>query len=353
MGTSEHRSAAAVAGHKAVSRWLFVIAALIVVMAAIGGATRLTGSGLSITEWDVVKGVIPPLDARDWAVVFEKYKQIPQYQRVNTGMTLAEFKTIYWWEWGHRAFGRMLGFAFAVPLVWFWFSGALTGRRTLQLVGVLALGGLQAFVGWFMVQSGLVDRVSVSPVRLAMHLTLAVLVFASVLWLALSERAAATVRMRVPEPAAPVSPAAIILALVLLQIVLGAFVAGLKAGHTYNTWPLMDGRLIPNGLGTLSPWALNLVENVTTVQFNHRMVAYLLLAVVLWHARRVSAAGAQGDLRRSGLLLAGLVVAQTLLGIWTLLAVVPIALGLAHQLGAFAVIAAAVWHLHVAAAARP
>jgi heme a synthase len=222
----------------------------------------------------------------------------------------------------------------------------------LQLVGVLALGGLQAFVGWFMVQSGLVDRVSVSPIRLAMHLTLAVLVFAAVLWLALSERAAAVVRSRMAAPPAPVAPAAVILALILLQIVLGAFVAGLKAGYTYNTWPLMDGRLIPNGLGTLSPWALNLVENITAVQFNHRMVAYLLLASVLWHAWRLMAMGAQGDLRRSGMTLAATVVAQALLGIWTLLAVVPLALGLAHQIGAFIVVAAAIWHLHVAVASR-
>jgi cytochrome c oxidase assembly protein subunit 15 len=324
--------------------WLLVVAGLVVVMAAIGGATRLTGSGLSITEWDVVKGVIPPLGPTEWSAVFEKYKQIPQYTRVNPGMTLAEFKTIYWWEWGHRAFGRALGLAFVGPALWFWLSGVISHRLAARLAGVLAIGGLQAFVGWFMVQSGLVDRVSVSPVRLAMHLTLAVVVLGLLLWLALGldrkEREGAST---------PLAGGALLLvALTLVQIVLGAFVAGLKAGHAYNTWPLMDGRLIPNGLGTLSPWYLNLAENVTSVQFNHRMAAYLLLVAAVWHVMRARRLAPGTHVAATAHHLVAAVALQAALGVWTLLAGVPIALGLAHQLGALAVVALAVRHLDAA-----
>jgi cytochrome c oxidase assembly protein subunit 15 len=329
-----------------VSSWLFLVAGLVVVMAAIGAATRLTGSGLSITEWEVVRGAIPPLSDAAWVTVFEKYKLIPQYARVNPGMTLSEFKVIYWWEWGHRLFGRLIGFAFVLPLAWFWLRGAIGHKRAVQLLAILALGGLQAFVGWFMVQSGLVDRVSVSPVRLAMHLTLAVLVFSLVLWMALETR-----RESLGQQAAPLDGglwvgAVAILLLAFVQVVLGAFVAGLKAGLSYNTWPLMDGRLVPNGLGTLTPWALNLVENITTVQFNHRLMAYLLMAATLWHVVSTTRAKAPRAVIASARMLASMVVLQALLGIWTLLAVVPISLGIAHQIGAITVIATGVWHLH-------
>ena len=296
-----------------------------------------------------MKGVVPPLSAADWNAVFAKYKQIPQYQRVNAGMSLEAFKTIYWWEWGHRAFGRALGLCFVIPAVWFWLRGAISNGLALRLAGILAIGGLQAFIGWFMVQSGLVDRVSVSPVRLAMHLTLAVVVLGLLLWTALGlGRPQATIR----RARSPLSlGAALLVALVLAQIVLGAFVAGLKAGLSYNTWPLMDGRLVPNGLGTLAPWYLNLVENVTTVQFNHRMAAYALLVAALWQAARAARLVPDTGVARTARLLAIIVALQALLGIWTLLAGVPIALGLAHQMGALAVFALAVWHLH--AVVRP
>jgi cytochrome c oxidase assembly protein subunit 15 len=341
--SNEARSAPAT---RAVEAWLWVVAALVLVMASIGGATRLTGSGLSITEWELVGGVVPPLGEAAWSDAFAKYRQIPQYTQINKGMTLAEFKAIYWWEWGHRFLGRLLGAAFALPLAWFWVRGRLPRGLAVKLLGLLVLGALQGRIGWFMVQSGLQERVNVSPYRLALHLSLAAVLLGLLVWLALGLRDQ-------PRPTRP-DPlfrrhrwgATLLPALVLAQIVLGAFVAGMKAGLTYNTWPLMDGRLIPNGLGTLSPWYVNPVENVTTVQFNHRMMAYALVAVAVAHA--VSLVRAIDDERvvRSGLLVAIAALAQAALGVWTLLAVVPIHLALAHQALAVVLLGLAVWHLH-------
>lgn len=321
--------------------WLYVVATLVFLMVSIGGATRLTGSGLSITEWQPIMGAVPPLTEADWQQAFAKYREIPQYHHVNRGMSLSAFKFIYWWEWTHRFLGRLIGVVFLVPFLAFLAAGQIPRGLAGRLAGIFALGALQGAVGWYMVSSGLANRIDVSPYRLALHLGLAMLILGALVWVALSlddRRARLSARWS-PQARA----AGAILALLFLQILLGALVAGLKAGAGYNTWPLMDGRLIPDGLGVMQPWYLNLFENAMTVQFNHRVAAYALAAAVLWHAWSLRQEAREST---SAMVLAGAVLAQAALGIWTLLAQVPLALGLAHQAGAAAVLWVAVWHLH-------
>jgi cytochrome c oxidase assembly protein subunit 15 len=327
-----------------VRTWLLAVAALVFLMVSIGGATRLTGSGLSITEWQPIVGTLPPLSDAAWQDAFAKYRQIPQYEHVNRGMSLEAFKFIYWWEWSHRFLGRLVGAVFLLPFLYFFAAGRLSRALLPRLIGVFALGGLQGAVGWYMVRSGLADRIDVSQYRLALHLGLAILIFGALVWVALSldghgERSATD------RPAAA-GFAAFIVGLVFVQILLGALVAGLKAGAGYNTWPLMDGRLVPDGLGAIEPWYLNLFENALTVQFNHRVVAYVLVVAVVWHAWALTRRAPTPRVTSSALVLAAAVLAQAALGVWTLLAQVPLALGLAHQAGAAAVFGVAVWHLH-------
>ncbi|MCK4276648.1 MAG: COX15/CtaA family protein, partial [Phycisphaerae bacterium] len=259
---------------RALRLWLGCIAFLIVAMILVGGATRLTDSGLSITEWQPIVGAIPPLSDGDWQEAFEAYKQIPEYTQVNKGMSLSAFKRIYWWEWAHRFFGRLIGIAYAVPLFVFWLLGRVPKGFLPKLLAILVLGGLQGFFGWYMVQSGLVERVDVSHYRLALHLVTAFVILASLLWVAFELVGdQPDDRSHVLQSAQHWTAAAIV-AVLFLQVIIGAFVAGLKAGLTHNTWPLMDGALIPDGLLTLSPWHLNLIDNETTVQFIHRLLAY-------------------------------------------------------------------------------
>lgn len=326
--------------------WLYCLCVLVFAMVVVGGATRLTDSGLSITEWQPIVGIVPPLSEADWQEALQKYRQIPEYQHVNKGMSLEAFKTIFWWEWGHRFLGRMIGIAFLVPFLWFWLRGHV-GRPLLpKLLAMFALGGLQGALGWYMVMSGLVDRVDVSQYRLAAHLGLAVVIFGYIQWVALDLG-----RQGKPGPHGPASrstvlSAAGLIALIYLQIVLGAFVAGTHAGLTHNTWPLMDGAVIPSGLGDMNPWYLNLFENPVTVQFDHRMVAY---ACALWAALHALAVvrrpGGEGASKEALVLLAAM-LAQIALGVWTLLAHVPIGAALLHQAGAIVVFAVAVHHLH-------
>jgi heme a synthase len=330
----------------AIRIWLLAVAGLVLLMIGVGGATRLTGSGLSITEWKPLIGAIPPLTAADWATAFGKYQQIPQYTKVNSGMNLAEFKTIFWWEWGHRFLGRMIGLAFALPMLWFAVRGRLPTGLLPKLLGLLALGGLQAGIGWYMVASGLVDRVDVSQYRLALHLGTAFAIFGGLIWVAMGLRPPARQAIHLQTITSTQRwGATLAAALIGLQVGLGALVAGLKAGLTYNTWPLMDGRLIPNGLGTMNPWYLNLFENITTVQFNHRMVAYVVTGVVLWHGLSLIRSADDERLRQSAGLLIAAVFAQVMLGIWTLLAVVPVWLGVIHQAGAAILFGLTVRHL--------
>ncbi|WP_246742475.1 COX15/CtaA family protein [Microvirga splendida] len=333
----------------AVRVWIYTLAALVVLMVAVGGATRLTGSGLSITEWRPVTGAIPPLTEQAWLVEFEKYRQISQYELVNKGMTLSEFKFIYGWEWGHRQLGRLLGLVFFLPLVWFWARGAIQGRLALTLLGIGALGGLQGAIGWIMVASGLEPGMTaVAPIKLALHLTVASIILACLVWVAagLKDRSDAG-----PEARAGYAPR-ILVGLILFQIALGGLVAGSKAGLTYNTWPLMDGAFIPpaSALFSVSPWIENFVDNVVLVQLNHRLVAYAIVAFALWHAwtLRRTAPGSKAASRATAM--AGLTLGQMVLGIVTLLLVVPLWAGLAHQVFAMAVLAMAVVHARVSAA---
>ncbi|MBM6579953.1 COX15/CtaA family protein [Microvirga sp. BT689] len=333
----------------AVRIWIYVLAALVVLMVAVGGATRLTGSGLSITEWRPVTGAIPPLTEQAWLVEFEKYRQISQYELVNKGMTLSEFKFIYAWEWGHRQLGRLIGLVFFLPLAWFWARGVIKGRLALTLLGIGALGGLQGAIGWIMVASGLEPGMTaVAPIKLALHLTIASIILACLVWVAagLKDRSAAA-----PEARTGMAPR-ILVGLILFQIALGGLVAGSKAGLTYNTWPLMDGNLVPpaSALFMVKPWVENFVDNVVLVQFNHRLVAYVIVAFALWHAWTMRRQARSSRAASRATAMAGLTLAQMVLGIVTLLLVVPLWAGLAHQVFAMAVLAMAVVHARVSAA---
>lgn len=332
-----------IAARPYVRAWLLLLALLVLAMVAVGGATRLTGSGLSITEWAPVTGTIPPMAEEAWQAEFEKYRQIPQYQLVNRGMSLDEFKTIYWWEWGHRFLGRLVGVAFLIPFLWFWWTGRLERRMLPWVLGAFVLGGLQGILGWFMVASGLTERVSVSQYRLAAHLVLAAVIFAYLVWIA------EWLRERRPEPQAPpriVWGAGALVGLVLLQFAAGAFVAGLHAGLAYQTWPLMDGRFVPTGLMQETPWWRNLFENVTMVQFAHRMLGYLLVAGAIAHAVDCARTMGEGTASVRAGVIALFMVAQAGIGIATLVTGVPLAVALMHQIGAMAVLTVAVIHLH-------
>ncbi|MCC7481408.1 MAG: COX15/CtaA family protein [Hyphomicrobiales bacterium] len=314
--------------------WLYAMAFLVFCMVIVGGATRLTDSGLSITEWRPLLGAIPPMNEADWLAAFEKYKLIPEYQIQNRGMPLSEFKFIYWWEWAHRFLGRFIGLAFALPLIFFTFTRRIDRALWPRLFALFILGGAQGALGWYMVASGLVDRVDVSQYRLAAHLTLAALIFAAIIWVAMGIG-----RKRKHASSSSDWFAVLLVAFVLLQIAAGGFVAGLDAGQGYVTWPKMDGQWIPSGLWEMAPGWKNAFENAMTVQFNHRILAYMLLlatALHAWQSRTLSAT-----------LLAFAMLAQACLGILTLLLHVPLAAALIHQAGAMIVLALALWNTHV------
>jgi len=319
---------------RAIRVWLLVVAALMVVTVVVGGATRLTESGLSIVEWKPVTGVLPPLDAQAWHVEFDKYKAIPQYRERNAGMSLADFKTIYWWEWTHRVLARLVGAVFLLPLLWFLWRA--------RLLTIFFLGAALGAVGWWMVASGLSDRVSVSQYRLAFHLTLACVIFAAVLWTAQNLIA----RAPVAAPSRIRASALVLLGLVIVQIYLGALVSGLRAGLIYNTWPLIDGSLVPDAarLFFIAPAWRNVFENTLTVQFDHRMVAYAVWLLALLHAADVARTLRGGGVLASALALAVAVTLQAALGIATLLHQAPLALALLHQAMALVVLAIAVVH---------
>ena len=336
------------AADRQIALWLFTVAGFVMLMVLVGGLTRLTDSGLSITEWAPIRGALPPFTQADWLAEFEKYKQIPEYQLVNLGMSLAEFKFIYWWEWGHRFLGRIVGLVFFIPFIVFLAQKKISRAQLPPLLGLFALGGLQGFMGWYMVASGLTERVDVSQYRLAMHLGLALIIFAAALWLALNYWRGTDSEARGQGRSAPRSKwAAVIVAAVLAQSLIGALVAGINAGKTYTDWPLMDGDLIPSGLFDMQPFWLNFFENHLTVQFDHRMIAYALAALIGWHIYRVLQSGMGGAAQLSAKWLGGALALQIVLGISALMLAVPIWLGAAHQLGAVALLAIAVTHLHI------
>jgi cytochrome c oxidase assembly protein subunit 15 len=338
------------ASSRAVAYWLLAVAGAIWVMIALGGATRLTGSGLSIMEWAPFRGMLPPLSEAEWRRLYDLYRTIPQYELVNAGFGIEGFKRIFWLEWTHRFWGRMIGMAYLLPFLWFWWRGAIP-RGLMPRLGLLfVLGGMQGAIGWFMVASGFeADRTAVSPYRLVVHLVMALILFAAILWTALD-------LLRGQPAVAPAESGSSVgkvrrqvLAafwLAALTMLAGGFVAGIKAGFTYNTFPLMDGRLVPEGYLQLDPVWRNLTANIAAVQFNHRLLATLTglamigAAIAAW--RRLP----DGFARRAVLVMAGAVAAQYTLGIVTLLHVVPPALGTAHQALAAGVLAAGLcaWH---------
>ncbi len=308
--------------------WLYVIALMVLVMVMVGGMTRLTGSGLSITTWKPISGIIPPLTIEDWQAEFEGYKQIPQYEVYNHWMTLEDFKGIFWWEWGHRFLGRIIGLAFAIPFVVFLFQKRLTRDMAVPLAGLFVLGGFQGFLGWWMVSSGLTELTSVSQYRLATHLTAA---------LALLLALVAVARRMRPEPTEGIVTAgnrgmtAFLLLLLVVQIAAGGFVAGIQAGWGYNTWPLMEGKFIPDGLYSYDPAWRSHFEHGLTAQFNHRMIAYIITIVAAAMLFVQARGNGLGGVHRWLVIIMVLVVAQVGLGIATLLSMINIDLAVAHQ----------------------
>jgi cytochrome c oxidase assembly protein subunit 15 len=335
-------SAVRTGSSSAVRLWLLTVAALIFVTLVVGGATRLTDSGLSIVEWKPLTGLLPPLDESTWQSEFDKYKTIPQYRERNPGMSLGEFKTIYWWEWTHRTLARLVGVVFLFPFLWFLWHQRIEPRLRVRLWAIFGLGAVLGAIGWWMVASGLSDRVSVSQYRLAFHLTLACIIYAAVIFtaeqLALRPRQAAPFRLR--------ASAIGLLLLVIVQIYLGALVAGLRAGLIYDTWPHIDGGLVPELSRLLSqrPLWQNFFENTLTVQFDHRMAAYALWLFAWLHAADAVLTKRGGAAMTGALALAAAVTLQAALGIVTLLHQAPIALALAHQAMAIVVLTIAAVH---------
>ncbi|MEX2617503.1 MAG: COX15/CtaA family protein [Alphaproteobacteria bacterium] len=324
-----------------VAHWLFLCAAMVLAMMIIGAITRLTESGLSMVEWRPLIGVLPPMNDAEWDRVFALYRETPEYRIANAGMTLAEFQTIFWWEFIHRLWGRSIGLVFAVPFVVFLIRGMIPRGLIPHLVALFVLGGLQGVIGWWMVKSGFVDRTDVSQYRLAVHLALAFIILGYLLWVALD-----IVAPRNREPSPLRGHAMAVLAVIFVTAFAGGLVAGLRAGLDYNTWPLMGDSFVPDGLLSMSPVWLNVFENIATVQFDHRMLAYLsavLVASLWWRGRN-----ADPLFRSAVTALAHMTVLQIGLGIATLLLVVPLPLAVLHQAGAAVTFSLAVWALHAA-----
>lgn len=326
----------------ALARWLFAVAALVVVMIVVGGITRLTESGLSITEWKPVTGAIPPLTHEQWEAEFRAYQQIGEYRQVTgpAGMTLADYKFIYFWEWFHRLLGRLIGLAFALPLAWFWAKRAIPRGYKLPLLGLLALGGLQGLFGWYMVRSGLSEQVTdVSHFWLSIHLVTAFVTLGALVWVALDLLALA--RDRSARPARLTMSAAVVMLVLLIQLVLGAWVAGLNAGLASDTWPLMQGRLVPEvdwsrGVG----WAFT--HDPFLLHFLHRWWAWVVVIALVWLARLVRARE-----RRASIAIHSTFGTQIILGIATVLTAVNFELAVMHQFVGALVVAATAWGAHV------
>ena len=308
-------------------------------MIGVGGATRLTQSGLSIVEWEPVRGVVPPLDADDWEEEFAAYRAHPEYRLVNEGMSLAEFQRIYAWEYLHRLLGRVIGLALVVPFAVHLWRRTLPRRDVLRVGGLVALLGLQGAIGWWMVRSGLVDRPDVAHERLAVHLLAALALLAGLVWVGLDLRAGDRGSSAARLPTGWIAPFWVA---VTAQVVLGAFVAGLSAGRVATTWPTMDGAWVPDGLAQLSPWWANLVDNPLAVQFAHRWLAVVVAAMVMAAAHRMYRAGA----RRLADAMVAVVLVQVALGVLTLVLAVPVVLGVLHQLGAVALVVVGVVATH-------
>ncbi len=316
---------------KGVRIWLWIGVVMVLIQVIIGGVTRLTGSGLSITEWDVIMGAVPPLNQNDWNIAFEKYKQFPQYNLVNNEMNLAEFKSIFWWEYIHRNWARLIGIVFIIPFLYFLFTKKIKGKLVGQLLIVLLLGALQGVMGWIMVASGLIDKPWVSPYNLTMHLLLALAVYLYLLWLIFSLR---------DKPIIADHPTANrtikwVFAAIIIQIIFGGFMAGTKAGLIYNTYPLMNESIFPKGISDSG--ILMLFENQAIINFIHRTFAIIVAASIIWFLAQNMKYISSTIFQLDNYLL-GLVIIQFLLGVITLVSSdggIPVLLGVLHQLTAF------------------
>ncbi|MGR6327679.1 COX15/CtaA family protein [Sphingomonas sp. XXL09] len=324
---------------RALALWLFIVAGLIVAMVVVGGITRLTESGLSITQWKPISGIIPPLTEAQWQAEFAGYKRIPEYAAFNQGMTLAGFKAIFFWEYAHRLLGRVIGLAFALPLIWFAIRRRIPAGYGWRLTAILALGGLQGAIGWWMVASGLSVRTDVSHVRLAIHLLTALTLLAGIVWTGLDLAARDRDPLAAPARLTTVGIAA--LALLFVQICWGAFTAGLDAGYAFSSWPLMGDSLFPSGVPMVSPAWQNAVDNPVVVQFIHRWWAFVAAAGLVWLSVAATRAGS-----RAGFVVIALVTLQILLGIATLASGVQIVVAVAHQANAALLLIAAVTAAH-------
>ena len=324
---------------RAIARWLLAVAALVVLMILVGGITRLTESGLSIVRWEPVTGTLPPLNEAQWRAEFEAYRQSPQYQQINAGMSLADFKTIYFWEYVHRLLGRLIGLAFALPLAWFAWKRAIPRGYGWKLAGLLALGGLQGVIGWWMVASGLVDRPEVSHIRLAVHLLTAFAILGFLVWVALDLLARAR---GAAKPARMPTVGIWALSLLFLQFLFGAYVAGLEAGYAYSSWPKMGDEWFPAETPMFEPFLRNFVDNPIVVQFIHRWLAFVAAAAILWLGWRAW----RGGHANAATLAVALLLLQIQLGIFTLLTGVELWIAAAHQGVAALLLAAVVLTAH-------
>lgn len=332
--------------HKPIAIWLLVCCALVFAMVVVGGVTRLTHSGLSIVEWQPIVGTMPPLGQSDWDELFEKYHQTPQYKKINVGMSLEEFKGIFWWEYFHRLLGRVIGLAFFVPFVYFLARKAIDRPLGLKLAGIFFLGGLQGAMGWYMVKSGLVDNPHVSQYRLTAHLGLAFAIYAAMFWVALGLLYPVGTSLSSSGLGGLRRFSTALTTLIFIMILSGGFVAGIQAGFAYNTFPLMNGHIIPPEIFMLEPWYRNFFDNMATVQFDHRLIAWMLaiLIPIFWlKSRKLPLSGSA---RLACTLLLVMLAIQISLGISTLLLVVPLTLAAAHQAGAVLLLTAALWVNH-------
>ena len=327
--------------NRQIAYWLLTCAVVIFGMILLGGVTRLTNSGLSMVEWKPLMGIIPPLSHADWQELFLKYQQFPEYQKINIGMTLEEFKPIFMYEYLHRVLGRFIGLLFIIPFLFFYFTKRIQAGLTPKLVIMLIGGGFQGLLGWYMVKSGLVDNPHVSQYRLTAHLGAAVLIYSFILWTAFG-----LISPKSEQPAHLKTFAFTLSGLIFLMILSGGLVAGTRAGYAYSTWPLMGDSFVPAGLYTMAPVWLSAFEDITTIQFNHRIFAYLIVVLVALFTFKTLKADIKGPARIGVLSLVGLLVLQVTLGISTLIFYVPIPVAAAHQVGAVALLTASLFVSH-------
>jgi len=319
---------------KQVAIWLMSVAAVIFFMIMLGGATRLTHSGLSMVDWNPIMGVVPPLNDAEWEQTFKRYQEFPEYQKVNRGMTVDEFKSIFYYEYFHRVLGRLIGLIFLIPFLFLWFRGTIRRNMLPQMIILFILGGLQGVLGWYMVKSGLVKDPQVSQYRLTAHLLAAVMIYGYLLWVAfgLIKKSTHTLSNNIGKKLYRYSIA--LTGLIVFMISTGGFVAGTKAGYAYNTFPLMAGKFIPDGMYTLQPFWLNWFENITTIQFNHRMIAYLLILLIPFYSFSVRRLAITTRSMFAAHLLLAMLIIQVSLGVATLLLNMPVAIAVIHQGGA-------------------